>query len=103
VVEVRAIGEPPGRRRVIRELPAGVTRADFAPVPRDTACAEIYGGPATARVDGTLDGEPLHERFDRTNACEMERWDRLASLLGPAPDTTSGASPPRPPADADRP
>ena len=101
VVEVKPTGESAGQRRVIRELPAGITRADFAPVPRDTACAEIYGGPATARVDGTLEGRPLHAKFDRTNACEMERWDRVAALLGPAPD--SGASPPSPPADADRP
>jgi hypothetical protein len=85
VVEVRPTGDDPVRRRVVRELPPGVTAADFAPVPAATACAEVYGGPATARIDGTLDGKPVHAAFDRTNACEMARWDRIESLLGPAP------------------
>ena len=90
VVEVRPRGEGPVERRVVTELPPGITPGDFAPVPSGTACAEIYGGPATARVDGTLDGRPLHAAFDRTNACEMERWDRVEALLGPAPDRGRG-------------
>lgn len=100
VIEVRPTGKDPAKRTVITRLPPGVTAADFAPVPRETACAEIYGGPATARIDGTLDGEPLHATFDLTNACEMQRWDRVAELLGPRPDAGSG---PSPPADAGRP
>ena len=85
VVEVSARGGDPVTRRVVRELPEGMTAADFEPVPRGTACAEVYGGPATARIDGTLDGRPLHATFDRTNACEMARWDRVEALLGPPP------------------
>ncbi len=85
VVEVRPTGEDPVKRRVVSKLPPGVTAADFAPIPANTACAEIYGGPATARVDGVLDSEPLHTTFTRTNACEMERWDRVSRLLGPVP------------------
>ena len=85
VVEVRPTRDDPAKRRVVMKLPAGVTAADFAPVPADTACAEIYGGPASARVDGVLDGKPLHATFNRTNACEMERWDRVSELLGSAP------------------
>ncbi len=85
VVEVRPTGDDPVKRQVVTKLPRGVTAADFAPIPGDTACAEIYGGPATARVDGVLDGKPLHSTFTRTNACEMERWDRVPELLGPVP------------------
>ena len=93
VVEVRPTGKDPVERRVVTELPAGVTAADFAPVPADTACAEIYGGPATARVDGVLDGKPLHTAFDLTNACEMQRWDRVSALLGPPPDGDPAVNP----------
>ena len=90
VVEVRPTGKDPAERRVLTRLPPGVTAADFAPVPADTACAEIYGGPATARVDGVLDGRPVHATFNRTNACEMQRWDRVEALLGPAGDAARG-------------
>ncbi len=84
-VEVSRGGGDRVERRVVTELPPGVMAADFAPVPADTACAEIYGGPATARVDGVLDGKPLHTTFSRTNACEIERWDRASELLGRVP------------------
>jgi hypothetical protein len=64
---------------------AGLTRADLAPVPKDTACAQVYGGPAVASVQGTLEGEPVSARFSLTDACEIERWRRNRALLGPAP------------------
>lgn len=86
VVEVRPSPEDPVTRRVVDEAPPGVTADDFRPVPSNTACAEIYGGPATARVVGTLEGEPINATFNRINACEMARWDRLEALLGRAPD-----------------
>ena len=85
-VEVRPSPEDPVTRRVVDETPPGVTAADFRPVPSNTACAEIYGGPATARVVGTLEGEPINATFNRINACEMARWDRVEALLGRAPD-----------------
>src|SRR5687767_6903718 len=47
-----------------------LTPERLAPVPPATACAEIYGGPATARVTGTLRGERVDARFSRVNACE---------------------------------
>jgi hypothetical protein len=59
-----------------------LTAKRLAPVPGETACAEIYGGPATARVTGTLRGERIDARFSRVNACEIERWDRNVDLLG---------------------
>lgn len=55
----------------------------FEPVPPDVACTEIYGGPATAKVTGTLDGEPIEAEFARNNGCEIARWDRVEWLLGP--------------------
>ncbi len=55
--------------------------ADFAPTPPQTACTEIFGGPDTATVAGTLDGEAVSAELSRANGCEIERFDRFASLL----------------------
>jgi hypothetical protein len=55
----------------------------FDPVPLDTACTEIYGGPQVAQVDGTVDGEPVSAAFDRTNGCEISRWEALSPWLLP--------------------
>jgi len=59
----------------------GLSQARLRPVPSNVACTEIYGGPATARVLGTLSGEHVDARFDRTNGCEIARWERNAALL----------------------
>jgi hypothetical protein len=50
---------------------------------RDRMCTQIYGGPQTARVTGTLDGAPVDRRFTRTNGCEVEDFDQAAGLLKP--------------------
>jgi hypothetical protein len=60
-----------------RTLSAGRLR----PTPANVACTEIYGGPAVARVRGTLDGKPVDVRLNRTNGCEIARWERNAALL----------------------
>jgi hypothetical protein len=57
----------------------------FEPTPQDVACTEIYGGPATARVTGRLEGRTIDARFSRNNGCEIARWDALEWLLGRAP------------------
>jgi hypothetical protein len=59
----------------------GLSAARLRPTPADVACTQIYGGPATARVRGTLDGKPVNARLDRTNGCEIARWERNAALL----------------------
>ncbi|MBX7552817.1 SSI family serine proteinase inhibitor [Streptomyces sp. NPDC004232] len=56
----------------------------FAPVPPDSVCTMIYGGPATAHVTGTWAGRPVDAVYDRSNGCEIGRWDRMVPLL-PAP------------------
>lgn len=93
IVEVRPQGEGgPVQRRTVREVPPGITRKDFDPVPGDVACTQIFGGPQTARVSGTLRGERVDARFARNDGCEMGRWDKLAPLLGEA-----AGGPPAPP------
>ncbi|MGF0174842.1 SSI family serine proteinase inhibitor [Streptomyces sp. Marseille-Q5077] len=53
----------------------------FAPATRDGFCTMQYGGPATAHVTGTWAGRPVDARYDRSNGCEIDRWDRLVPLL----------------------
>ncbi|MFJ9633148.1 SSI family serine proteinase inhibitor [Streptomyces sp. NPDC101175] len=53
----------------------------FAPVPPDSMCTMIYGGPATAHVTGTWAGRPVDTTFDRSNGCEISRWNRMVPLL----------------------
>lgn len=47
------------------------------------ACSQIYGGPETARVTGTIGAEKVDRRFSRTNGCEIADYTRVAGLLGP--------------------
>lgn len=53
----------------------------FAPVSPDSVCTMMYGGPATAHVTGTWAGRPVDATYDRSNGCQIARWDRLAPLL----------------------
>jgi hypothetical protein len=53
----------------------------FAPVPDGSVCTMQYGGPATARVTGTWAGRPVDASYDRSDGCEIGRWDRLVPLL----------------------
>jgi hypothetical protein len=53
--------------------------------PLPGACAQVYGGPAVATVDGTVGGESASARFRLTDACEIRRWPRNRALLGPSP------------------
>ncbi len=92
-------GEPPATEAVScspPDCPAGaaeLTAADFAPVAPDVACTEIYGGPDTVTVEGTLDGEPVEAQLTRANGCEIDRFDRFGELIaGLFPDYEPGAS-----------
>jgi hypothetical protein len=53
----------------------------FAPVPKGTACTQIYGGPEIADVSGTFDGDRVDTRFSRGNGCELERWNKVGFLF----------------------
>ena len=94
-------GESAGRQWTLRCGPVGGTHPQrakacarlsalanpFAPVPKDMACTEIYGGPQEALVTGTLRGRKISARFSRTNGCEIARWDRVAVLVPVAADS----------------
>jgi hypothetical protein len=49
--------------------------------PARVACTQIYGGPQTLRVTGTVDGRAVKRRFTRTNGCEIADFDRVARAL----------------------
>jgi hypothetical protein len=46
------------------------------PVPGDVACTEIYGGDQVATITGSVEAS-----FSRANGCEIDRWDRLKTVL----------------------
>jgi hypothetical protein len=58
-------------------------RAPFAPPESDRACTMIWGGPQVAGVQGLFRGEQVVTRFNRSDGCQIERWDRVAFLFAP--------------------
>ncbi len=61
---------------------ARVSDADLAPTPGKIACTQLYGGPETASISGTLRGEKVDASFSRVNGCEIARWEHVRPLLG---------------------
>ncbi|MER5766942.1 SSI family serine proteinase inhibitor [Streptomyces sp. NPDC001985] len=53
----------------------------FAPVPQGQMCTQQAGGPATARVTGTWHGRPVDATFNRTDGCEISRWQTMEPVL----------------------
>src|SRR5262245_61718226 len=60
---------------------AGISTADLAPTPEGTACTQIFGGPETATIKGTIRGEEVDASFSRNDGCEIERWAKVEPLL----------------------
>jgi hypothetical protein len=60
-------------------------RDPFAPVPRDAACTEQFGGPAEATVTGRHKGRRISAQFNRTDGCRIARWQKHAFLFGGVP------------------
>ena len=58
-----------------------LTISALRPLPRDTVCTQIYGGPQRARVTGKVDGRRVDARFSRVNGCEIHRWDGVRFLF----------------------
>jgi hypothetical protein len=74
------------RRGPARELCAkvrSITELLTTQPDKRRACTQIYGGPQTARVTGTIDGVKVDRRFTRTNGCEIADFDRAGELLQP--------------------
>jgi hypothetical protein len=50
-------------------------------VAKDKACTQIYGGPETATITGTWQGERVISRFARNDGCQINRWKLMEGLL----------------------
>ena len=57
---------------------------------QDMACTEIYGGPETATISGTLNGEEIDLKLDRTDGCRIDQWERALPVLRVARESLGG-------------
>jgi hypothetical protein len=57
-------------------------RAPFAPLRKDMACTEIYGGPQQALVTGRHRGQRIWVLLGANNGCQIARWNKLKFLVG---------------------
>ena len=76
--------DPPGGTHPTPAEACAILDADSAvlePLPPDSICTELYGGPDEAEVVGTVNGEQVNASLSRQNGCEIDRWDRAAALL----------------------
>lgn len=62
-----------------------IREGDLEPLPADTACTKIYGGPAEATVRGSLRGRGVNVAFSLSGGCEIDRWRQASYLLGDPP------------------
>jgi len=53
----------------------------FDAAPADQTCAQVYGGPQTASVTGTFEGDDVDASFSRQNGCEIDRWEKLGTTV----------------------
>jgi hypothetical protein len=51
---------------------------------QDRVCTQLYGGPQTARITGTLGAQDVARSLKRTNGCEIEDWKQANALLAPS-------------------
>jgi hypothetical protein len=80
-------GTLPKRAEACRKL-ARMSRP-FAPVPKDVACIQLYGGPQEALVTGRFRGHAVRARFNRKDGCEISRWNRVRFLFSAAASADS--------------
>jgi Subtilisin inhibitor-like len=71
------VGSLPDAAKACASLTAELLR----PLPPDTICTQIYGGPQTARVQGRFEGRDVDVRYGRANGCEIHRWDSARFLF----------------------
>jgi hypothetical protein len=54
-------------------------------------CTQQYGGPETATVKGTIDGDDVDATFSRENGCEISRFEAVMPLWTAEFDSESAA------------
>lgn len=63
------------------ELLARLGAEAFAAVPADSACTQIYGGPAVAEVGGYVGTVAVEARLSLADGCEIARWNRVRAVV----------------------
>lgn len=61
----------------------------FAPVAKNMMCTEMYGGDETAFIGGWVKGKRFSASFNRTNGCEIARWDAIKEFRELATTSTT--------------
>ncbi len=72
-------GTHPNARRACATL--STIPHPFAKEPTGIACTMIYGGPEKARVTGRWEGVRVAKGFDRTDGCQIARWQQYRALF----------------------
>ena len=72
---------PSERRATACRRLRALSPAAFLPKPASVACTELYGGPQTGRIRGTVGGRRVDGRYERTDGCEIGRFDRVRPVL----------------------
>jgi hypothetical protein len=75
-----ALAGPLPAARLCKQARTIATLLTTAPK-RGRICTQIYGGPQTLRVRGTIDGRRFDRRFARTNGCEIADYGRVSRAL----------------------
>jgi hypothetical protein len=77
--------DPPGGTHPHPKAACHILEANGAaalpPVPKDKVCTQIYGGPETATIAGTWQGNRVISRFARNDGCQISRWKLMEGLL----------------------
>ncbi len=84
-VDVTEAGEPQTFTCGEECDPAALAKAIAGTEDTMRACTEIYGGPETAHVTGTLDGEAVDVTITRNNGCGIADYEALFEALGVKP------------------
>ena len=73
-------GTHPNKRAICAAIAKQGTHL-FAPVPSGIACSEIYAGPESARITGTVKGVKINSVFNRTDGCQAARWNKARAFF----------------------
>lgn len=73
-------GTHPNKKAICAAIAKQGTRL-FAPVPAGIACSQIYGGPETATITGTVKGRKINSAFSRTDGCQVARWSTAKAFF----------------------
>jgi hypothetical protein len=71
----------PGADKAACQAIAALPPDPAAETPPNSPCTQIYGGPDTLVLQGTINGELVNARLSRSDGCEIERFDRFMPLV----------------------